>query len=91
MTVFALSWGTTVLHYRRGSFLLVQLFGTSSSPKIPIYVLLAERRRASSCSGSWRSTRVSKLKKRSAHVRMEMDPLNRWSETHRSDTGHAPF
>ena len=26
MTVFALSWGTTVLHYPRGEFLLMQLF-----------------------------------------------------------------
>jgi MFS family permease len=46
MTVFALSWGTTVLHYSRGSFLLIQLFGILFfALTIPISALLAERGR----------------------------------------------
>jgi metabolite-proton symporter len=44
MTVFALSWGTTALHYSRGSFLLIQLFGILFfALTIPISALLAER------------------------------------------------
>ncbi|HEY6376728.1 MAG TPA: MFS transporter, partial [Edaphobacter sp.] len=46
MTVFALSWGTTTLHYSRGSFLLIQLFGILFfALTIPISALLAERGR----------------------------------------------
>ena len=46
MTVFALSWGTTVLHYSRGRFLLIQLFGILFfALTIPISALLAERGR----------------------------------------------
>ena len=46
MTVFALSWGTTALHYSRGSFLLIQLFGILFFAfTIPISALLAERGR----------------------------------------------
>jgi hypothetical protein len=46
MTVFALSWGTTALHYSRGSFLLIQLFGILFFAfTIPISPLLAERGR----------------------------------------------
>jgi metabolite-proton symporter len=46
MTVFALSWGTTALHYSRGSFLLIQLFGILFfALMIPISALLAERGR----------------------------------------------
>jgi MFS family permease len=46
MTVFALSWGTTALHYSRGSFLLIQLFGILFfALTIPISALLAERGR----------------------------------------------
>lgn len=46
MTVFALSWGTTALHYSRASFLLIQLFGILSfALTIPISALLAERGR----------------------------------------------
>jgi metabolite-proton symporter len=46
MTVFALSWGTTALHYSRGSFLLIQLFGIFFfALTIPISALLAERGR----------------------------------------------
>jgi MFS family permease len=45
-TVFALSWGTTALHYSRGSFLLIQLFGILFfALTIPISALLAERGR----------------------------------------------
>jgi metabolite-proton symporter len=44
MTVFALSWGTTALHYSRGSFLLIQLFGILFfALTIPVSALLAER------------------------------------------------
>ena len=46
MTVFALSWGTTVLHYQRGSFLLIQLLGiVFFALTIPIAARLAERGR----------------------------------------------
>jgi metabolite-proton symporter len=46
MTVFALSWATTALHYSRGSFLLIQLFGILFfALTIPISALLAERGR----------------------------------------------
>ena len=46
MTVFALSWGTTALHFSRGSFLLIQLFGILFfAITIPISALLAERGR----------------------------------------------
>ena len=46
MTVFALSWGTAVLHYSRGRFLLIQLFGILFfALTIPISALLAERGR----------------------------------------------
>jgi metabolite-proton symporter len=46
MTVFALSWGTTALHYSRGSFLLIQLFGILFfAATIPVSALLAERGR----------------------------------------------
>ena len=46
MTVFALSWGTTALHYSRSSFLLIQLFGILFfAIFIPISALLAERGR----------------------------------------------
>jgi MFS family permease len=46
MTVFALSWGTTALHYSRGSFLLIQLFWILFfALTIPISALLAERGR----------------------------------------------
>jgi metabolite-proton symporter len=46
MTVFALSWGTTALHYSRASFLLIQLFGILFfALTIPISALMAERGR----------------------------------------------
>ena len=46
MTVFALSWGTSVLHYSRSSFLLIQLFGVVFfALTIPVSALLAERGR----------------------------------------------
>jgi metabolite-proton symporter len=46
MTVFALSWGTTALHYNRDNFLLIQLFGILFfAATIPISALLAERGR----------------------------------------------
>jgi metabolite-proton symporter len=46
MTVFALSWGTTALHYDRGTFLLIQLFGILFfAATIPVSALLAERGR----------------------------------------------
>jgi metabolite-proton symporter len=48
MTVFALSWGTTHLHYSRDSFLLIQLFGILFfALTIPISASLAERGRRS--------------------------------------------
>ena len=46
VTVFALSWGTSVLGYSRGKFLLMQLFDISFfAVTIPISALLAERGR----------------------------------------------
>ncbi|GGG73520.1 MFS transporter [Edaphobacter dinghuensis] len=46
MTVFALSWGTTALHYERGRFLLIQLFGILFfAATIPASALMAERGR----------------------------------------------
>jgi metabolite-proton symporter len=46
MTVFALSWGTTALHYSRARFLLIQLFGILFfALTIPISALMAERGR----------------------------------------------
>jgi metabolite-proton symporter len=46
MTVFALSWGTSVLHYSRSSFLLIQLLGVLIfALTIPISSLLAEHGR----------------------------------------------
>jgi MFS family permease len=46
MTVFALSWGTTALHYSREKFLLIQLFGILFfALTIPVSALLAERGR----------------------------------------------
>jgi metabolite-proton symporter len=46
MTVFALSWGTTALHFSRERFLLIQLLGiVFFALTIPISALLAERGR----------------------------------------------
>ena len=46
MTVFALSWGTTALHYSRSKFLFIQLFAICFFALfIPISALLAERGR----------------------------------------------
>jgi metabolite-proton symporter len=46
MVVFALSWGTTALHYSRENFLLIQLFGVLFfALTIPVSALLAERGR----------------------------------------------
>jgi len=46
MTVFALSWGTTALHYSRGAFLQRQLFGMLFfAAFIPVSAWLAERGR----------------------------------------------
>jgi metabolite-proton symporter len=46
MTVFALSWGTSALHYSRASFLVIQLVGILFfALTIPISALLAERGR----------------------------------------------
>jgi metabolite-proton symporter len=46
MTVFALSWGTTALHYSRGTFLQIQLFGILFfAATIPLSAWLAERGR----------------------------------------------
>ncbi len=46
MTVFALSWGTTALHYSRSSFLIIQLVGILFfALTIPVSALLAERGR----------------------------------------------
>src|SRR5215208_6885447 len=46
MTVFALSWGTTALHYTRATFLLIQLVGIIFfAVTIPLSALLAERGR----------------------------------------------
>jgi len=46
MTVFALSWGTTALHYNRSAFLVIQLIGILFfALTIPVSALLAERGR----------------------------------------------
>jgi metabolite-proton symporter len=46
MTVFALSWGTTALHYSRNEFLLLQLIGIIFfAATIPLSAVLAERGR----------------------------------------------
>jgi metabolite-proton symporter len=46
MTVFALSWGTTALHYSRDTFLVMQLFGMIFfAITIPVGAILAERGR----------------------------------------------
>lgn len=46
MTVFALSWGTTALHYARGSFLMIQMVGILFfAATIPVSAALAERGR----------------------------------------------
>jgi metabolite-proton symporter len=46
MTVFALSWGTSALHYSRGKFLLMQLFDILFfAITIPLSAVLAERGR----------------------------------------------
>jgi metabolite-proton symporter len=46
MTVFALSWGTGPLHYNRGAFLMIQLFGMLFfGVTIPLSAWLAERGR----------------------------------------------
>jgi metabolite-proton symporter len=46
MTVFALSWGTTALHYGRATFLIIQLVGiVFFALTIPISAVLAERGR----------------------------------------------
>jgi metabolite-proton symporter len=46
MTVFALSWGTTALHYARGTFLILQLISmVFFAVTIPISAWLAERGR----------------------------------------------
>ncbi|HEY3093509.1 MAG TPA: MFS transporter [Vicinamibacterales bacterium] len=46
MTVFALSWGTTALHYARSTFLLIQLVGiVFFAVTIPLSAVLAERGR----------------------------------------------
>jgi metabolite-proton symporter len=46
MTVFALSWGTTALHYNRATFLIIQLIGiVFFAITIPISAVIAERGR----------------------------------------------
>ncbi len=46
MTVFALSWGTTALHYNRATFLIIQLIGiVFFALTIPISAVIAERGR----------------------------------------------
>ncbi len=46
LTVFTLSWGTTALHYNRGTFLELQLFGILFfAAGIPVSALVAERGR----------------------------------------------
>ncbi|MFC5864983.1 MFS transporter [Acidicapsa dinghuensis] len=46
MTVFALSWGTSALHYSRGTFLIIQLIGMLFfAATIPLAARLAERGR----------------------------------------------
>jgi metabolite-proton symporter len=52
MTVFALSWGTSALGYRRDTFLLLQLFGVICfALAIPLSAILAERGRRSTLLG----------------------------------------
>jgi MFS family permease len=52
MTVFALSWGTAALGYRRETFLLLQLFGVVCfALAIPVSAILAERSRRSTLLG----------------------------------------
>jgi metabolite-proton symporter len=52
MTVFALSWGTTALGFKRETFLLIQLFGVVCfAATIPISALLAERGRRATLIG----------------------------------------
>jgi metabolite-proton symporter len=46
MTVFALSWGTTALHYSRSRFLMIQLLGICFfAVFIPVSAIVAERGR----------------------------------------------
>ena len=46
MTVFALSWGTTALHYDRATFLIIQLIGiVFFALTIPLSAVIAERGR----------------------------------------------
>jgi metabolite-proton symporter len=46
MTVFALSWGTSALHYSRATFLIIQLVGiVFFAATIPLSAVLAERGR----------------------------------------------
>jgi metabolite-proton symporter len=46
MIVFALSWGTTALHYSKSTFLMIQLVGVLFfAAMIPVSALLAERGR----------------------------------------------
>jgi metabolite-proton symporter len=52
MTVFALSWGTSVLGYRRETFLLLQLLGiVCFAATIPLSAILAERGRRATLLG----------------------------------------
>jgi metabolite-proton symporter len=52
MTVFALSWGTTALGYRRDTFLLLQLLGiVCFALTIPLSAVLAERGRRATLLG----------------------------------------
>ena len=52
MTVFALSWGTTALGYRRDTFLLLQLVGIICfALTIPVSAILAERGRRATLLG----------------------------------------
>jgi metabolite-proton symporter len=52
MTVFALSWGTTALHYSRGQFLTMQLFCiVFFAATIPLSAWLAERGRRATMLG----------------------------------------
>ena len=52
MTVFALSWGTTALGYRRDTFLLLQLVGiVCFALTIPLSAILAERGRRATLLG----------------------------------------
>jgi MFS family permease len=52
MTVFALSWGTTALGYRRDTFLLLQLVGiVCFALTIPLSAVMAERGRRATLLG----------------------------------------